>query len=186
MPLLFRKPIEEPDNPAKYNMANNKELLLLRHGKSDWHTDTTDFYRPLNKRGNRSALRIGEWLAEKKLTPDLIISSPATRALTTAEIVCSTMGLPIHSIQTEKRIYEASLSDLRQVLLHIPDSIQRLLLVGHNPGFESLLSYLAPDIAIPGDGKLMPTATLAYLQLDPQWSFLQGNYLIQRPKYLTK
>ena len=162
----------------------NKELLLLRHGKSDWNMDTTDFDRPLNKRGKRNAQRIGEWLNEQKLVPDLIISSPAIRALTTAEIVCEAMEIPVHSIKTETCIYEASLSDLRQLLLHIPDSIQRLLLVGHNPGFESLLSYLAPNIAIPKDGKLMPTATLAYLQLGSQWSFLQGHYLIQRPKDL--
>lgn len=167
-------------------MSTTKELLLLRHGKSDWNTDTTDFYRPLNKRGKRNAQQMGEWLDAQKLAPDLIISSPATRALTTAEIVCAAMGLSVHSIQTEKSIYEASLSDLRQILLHIPDSVQRLLLVGHNPGFEYLLSDLAPDIPIPEDGKLMPTATLAYLQLDPQWSFLQDNYLIQRAKDLPK
>ena len=165
-------------------MAKNKELLLLRHGKSDWNTDTTDFYRPLNKRGKRNAQQMGKWLDEQQLTPDLIISSPAIRALTTAEIACKAMSLPLHSIQPEKCIYEASLSDLRQLLLHIPDSIQRLLLVGHNPGFESLLSYLAPNIPIPDDGKLMPTATLAYLQLGPQWSFLRDSYLIQRPKDL--
>ena len=165
-------------------MAMNKELLLLRHGKSDWNTNTTDFNRPLNKRGKHNAQQMGEWLDKQKLQPDLIISSPANRALSTAKIVCGAMGLSVHSIQTEKRIYEASLSNLRQVLSDIPDSSQRLLLVGHNPGFESLLSYLAPDIPVPNDGKLMPTATVAYLQLDPQWSFLQGNYTLQRPKDL--
>ncbi len=165
-------------------MPINKELLLLRHGKSDWHTDTTDFNRPLNKRGKRAAQQIGEWLTRQNLTPDLIICSPAIRALTTAEIVCSALGLSVHSIQIEDTIYEASMSDLQQLLLHTPDSVQRLLLVGHNPGFESLLSYLAPDLPMPNDGKLLPTATLAYLQLDPQWSFLQGSYLIQRPKGL--
>jgi len=163
-----------------------KELLLLRHGKSDWNKDTTDFNRPLNKRGKRNAQRIGEWLDEQELKPNLIISSPAIRAMTTAEIVCEAMGLDVHIIQPEKRIYEASLSDLTQVLLQTPGSIQRLLLVGHNPGFESLLNYLAPNIPIPDDGKLMPTATIAYLQLDSQWTCLQENYLIQRPKNLPK
>ncbi len=162
----------------------NKELLLLRHGKSDWNTNTTDFNRPLNKRGKRNAQQMGDWLGEQKLPPDLIISSPAKRALSTAKIICDTMGISAHTIKTDKRIYEASLFDLRQVLLDIPDSIQRLLLVGHNPGIESLLSYLGPDIPVPDDGKLMPTATLAYLQLDSQWSFLQANYILQRPKDL--
>ena len=162
----------------------NKELLVLRHGKSDWKTDTTDFDRPLNKRGKRNAQQMGEWLDEQDLRPDLVISSPAIRALTTAEIACHAMGISANAIQTEKGIYEASLADLRQVLLHIPDSVQRLLLVGHNPGFEYLVSSLAPKIQMPDDGKLMPTATLAYLQLDPKWEFLQGSYLIQRPKDL--
>ncbi|NOQ14263.1 MAG: histidine phosphatase family protein [Methyloprofundus sp.] len=164
----------------------SKELLLLRHGKSDWNIGTSDFNRPLNQRGKRNAQQMGEWLGEQKLLPDLIISSPAIRALSTAEIVCTAMGLALDSIQTEKNIYEASLSGLRQILSHIPDSTQRLLLVGHNPGFESLLSYLAPNIPMPDDGKLMPTATLAYLQLDPQWTLLQGNYLIQRAKDLPE
>ena len=164
----------------------NRELLLLRHGKSDWNVDTSDFYRPLNQRGKCNAQQMGKWLNEQKLAPDLIISSPAIRALTTAEIVCAAMGLAVESIQTEKNIYEASLSDLRQVLSHIPDSTQRLLLVGHNPGFESLLSYLVPNISMPDDGKLMPTATLAYLQLDSQWAFLQDNYVIQRAKDLPE
>lgn len=166
-------------------MRINKELLLLRHGKSDWNTDTTDFYRPLNKRGKRNAQQMGKWLKEKKLAPDLIISSPALRALSTAEIVCHEIGSPINSIKTEDSIYEASLADLRLILFQIPDSVQRLLLVGHNPGFESLLSDLAPDITISGDGKLMPTAALAYLQLDTQWSSLQGDYWVQRVKYLS-
>lgn len=166
-------------------MSINKELLLLRHGKSDWNIDTTDFYRPLNKRGKRNAQQMGEWLKKKKLFPELIMSSPATRALSTAEIVRDAMGLPIHSIKTEDSIYEASLADLRLVLFQIPDSVQRLLLIGHNPGFESLLSYLAPSIPIADDGKLMPTAALAYLQLDTQWASLQGDYWVQRVKKLS-
>jgi len=163
----------------------NKELLLLRHGKSDWKTDTTDFYRPLNKRGEHNAQQIGVWLKEQQLIPDLIISSPATRAFTTAEIVCSAMGVSTNAVQTAQNIYEASLADLRQVLSTIPDTTSRLLLVGHNPGFEYLLRHLAPGIPTPDDGKLMPTATLAYLQLDPKWTFLQDSYLIQRGKDLS-
>ena len=161
-----------------------KELLLLRHGKSDWNSDTRDFNRPLNKRGKRNAQQIGEWIDEQKLVPDLIISSPAKRALTTAEIVCEAMGLPLDTIQIEDSIYEACLADLHQVLSHIPDGIHRCLLVGHNPGFEYLLSDLTADISMPDHGKSMPTATLAYLELDSNWFLLQGSCRIQRPKDL--
>lgn len=167
-------------------MMTSKDLLLLRHGKSDWSTGTSDFNRSLNKRGQHNAQQMGEWLGKQNLLPDLIISSPAIRALTTAEIVCAAMELPAHTLQTRKHIYEASLSDLRQVLLDIPDSVHRLLLVGHNPSFESLLGHLAPIASLAQNDKLMPTATLAYLQLDSQWSFLQGRYFVQRPKDLPE
>ncbi|MCK4841853.1 MAG: histidine phosphatase family protein [Methylococcales bacterium] len=163
-----------------------KELLLLRHGKSDWNSDSTDFYRSLKKRGKHNAHQIGEWLAEKNLVPDLIISSPAIRALTTAEIVGEAMGLAQDSIETDQSIYEASISDLRQILFDIPTSVQRLLLVGHNPGFEYLVHNLAPNIPSADNGNLMPTAALAYFQLDSQWSRLVGDSWVQRPKDLPQ
>lgn len=165
-------------------MKTNKELLLLRHGKSDWNTDTNDFNRPLNKRGIKNAQQMGDWIEEQKLIPDLIISSPATRAFTTAKIVCETIGIETNTIQTDKNIYEASVSDLHQLLLTIPDSTQRLLLIGHNPGLEYLVRQLAPNIPAASNGNFMPTAAIAYLQLDSHWSSLQGNCFIQRPKDL--
>jgi phosphohistidine phosphatase len=166
-------------------MSKHKELLLLRHGKSDWNTNTQDFYRPLNKRGNRNAKEMGEWLNQLKLMPDLIISSPATRALTTAEIVGKILGIEHDSIQIEQSIYEASVSDLHRLLSQIPASVHRLLLVGHNPGFEYLVHQLAPKIPAASNGNLIPTATIAFLQLDSQWSHLQGDSFIQRPKDLA-
>jgi len=166
-------------------MAEYKELILLRHGKSDWNTNTSDFNRPLNKRGNRSVLQMSEWLLKQKLVPDLIISSPATRAITTAKIISETMGLATKNIQPEKIIYEASVADLKKVLSKVPNSIQRIILVGHNPSFEYLVHELAPHIPAAKNGNLMPTAAIAYLQLDSQWSFLQGDSFIQRPKDLN-
>lgn len=165
-------------------MKLQKELLLLRHGKSDWNTDRSDFYRPLSKRGKQNAQQMGEWLLRQQLQPDLIISSPALRTLGSAEICCEALGIPIQSIQTDEIIYEASLSNLIQLLTSIPNEIQRLLLVGHNPGFEQLLSHFVPDIPLPDDFKLMPTSALAYLQVDSQWSTLTGNYQVQRVKNL--
>ncbi len=166
-------------------MKPQKELLLLRHGKSDWKTDRSDFYRPLTQRGKHNAQQMGEWLLRQQLQPDLIISSPALRALSTAEICCEAMGIATQSIKTDETIYEASLSNLIQLLGKTPNQRQRLLLVGHNPGFEQLLSYFVPTIAMPDDFKLMPTSALAYLQVDSQWSALKGNYKIQRAKDLT-
>jgi len=165
-------------------MTIQKELLLLRHGKSDWNTDSSDFNRPLNKRGRLNAQQMGLWLKKQNIAPDLIISSPATRALSTAEIICKALGISAQTIQTDKLIYQASLADLNRVMLTVPDSVQRLLLVGHNPGLESLVSLLAPNAPYSANGKLMPTAALAYFQLDSHRSSLQGDYWVQRVKDL--
>lgn len=167
-------------------MTKHKELLLLRHGKSDWRANTSDFNRPLNKRGKRNVHQMAEWIKKQDLVPDLIISSPANRALTTAEMMSEGIGLDISTIQIEQSIYEASLTNLQRVLSQIPDSIQRLLLVGHNPAFGYLVHQLAPSIPAANNGNLMPTAAIAYLQLDSQWSSLQGDGIIQRPKDLPE
>jgi phosphohistidine phosphatase len=65
-----------------------RELLLLRHGKSDWSTGVDDYHRPLKDRGKRDAQRIGVWLAQQKMIPDLIVTSSAERALVTAQKAC--------------------------------------------------------------------------------------------------
>ncbi len=166
-------------------MTTHKELLILRHGKSDWNTHSSDFNRPLNKRGNRNVHQMGEWLKQQNLVPDLIISSPAVRALTSAKIIAEAIGVNEKFIQTEQSIYEASVSDLQQILSQIPNTINRLLLVGHNPSFEYLVHQLAHHLPAASNGNLMPTATIAYMQLDSQWLSLQGDSFIQRPKELS-
>jgi phosphohistidine phosphatase len=150
-----------------------RELLLLRHGKSDWDTDTDDFNRPLKDRGKRGAQRLGVWLLKHKLIPDLVIASPAERALTTAEKCCKAMGVAASQIEQDKRIYHADPDRLLEVLANCPPQAQRIMLVGHNPGFEDLLLHLAgPAVEIPEDGKLMPTATIAQLSMPDDWNGL--------------
>ncbi len=147
------------------------ELLILRHGKSDWSGDEDDFNRPLKDRGKRAAQRMGVWLATHDMIPDTIISSPAERALTTAEKCCKAMGQGSGNIVPEQKIYLADTVDLIDVLQQIPDSASRVMLVGHNPGLEDLLVSLTNgDAKTEDDGKLLPTATLALLELDTNWS----------------
>jgi len=149
------------------------ELLLLRHGKSDWKTDTDDFHRPLKDRGKRGAQRIGVWLLQQKLIPDLVIASPAERALVTAEKCCKVMGIPASRIRQDNRIYLAEPGRLMEVLADCPEEAHRVMLVGHNPGLEMLLKYLADEPPpTPPDGKLLPTATLARLQIPGTWKSL--------------
>ena len=150
-----------------------RELLLLRHGKSDWDTGDGDFDRPLKDRGKRGAQRIGVWLAQQNLTPDLVVASPAERALVTAQKTCKAMGNGDEGIQRDNRIYAAEIDGLLAVLGDCPQDAGRVMLVGHNPGLEELLVWLANEVVpVPEDGKLLPTATLARLQMPADWCAL--------------
>ncbi len=174
-----------PQIPARLH-----ELLILRHAKSAWNSQVSDFNRPLKNRGKRNAQQIGNWIAEQQLQPDLILCSPAVRALSTAEKACKAMGLSCDIICQDKRLYGASRSDYLGVLTELSETIHRVMLVGHNPGLADLLMYLGESIVIPSDGKLLPTATVAQLVIPQRWAILSAHQAILqaliRPKTLTK
>ena len=150
-----------------------RELLILRHGKSDWDVDADDFHRPLKDRGKRGAQRMGVMLLEQGLLPDFVLSSPAERAIVTAQKAVKAMGMGAEGIRQDERLYAADEDDLLAVLHSCPDQARRVMLVGHNPGIEELLIYLAEQkIPLPDDGKLLPTATLARLKMNCNWSEL--------------
>ncbi len=150
-----------------------RELLILRHGKSARSAGSDDYHRPPKDRGRRDAQRVGVWLAQRQLIPDYVISSPAQRALVTAQEACKAMGLYTGRIHREKRLYGADLNTLLEVLGECPDASRRLMLVGHNPGLEDLLGYLvATELPFGNDNKLLPTAALARLGMPDRWSGL--------------
>jgi len=167
-----------------------RELLILRHAKSDWDSGASaDFDRPLNRRGKRDAPKVGAWLYREGLVPDYVISSPAERARQTAVKVCKSMELSKKSIVWEPAIYEADLEELLAVLSHCPSNFATILVVGHNPGLEDLLRYLAgDDIKVAKDGKLLPTASIARLEMPDAWDKLEPGcsqlISITRPKAL--
>ncbi len=151
----------------------NKELLILRHGKSDWNVACDDFKRPLKDRGKRGAQRLGVWMQQQDLLPDFVLSSPAERAFVTAEKLCKSAGLAVRDIYIDPRIYMADSTTLKQIVRSCPTQAKRVLLVGHNPGLEYLLEDLADaPVEMPEDGKLLPTATLAHLKLNSDFSQL--------------
>ncbi len=151
----------------------SKQLLVLRHGKSDWSVEVSDFERPLKKRGKRAAQCLGSWLKQNNLIPDYNISSPAKRAKNTAEKLTKAMGLTTQKIHYDSRIYAAELKHLKSVLANCPTQAQRVLLVGHNPELESLLMFLDKEnMPLPDDGKLLPTATLAAFNMPDNWKKL--------------
>jgi phosphohistidine phosphatase len=132
----------------------NHQLLIMRHAKSDWGAEyAQDFDRPLNPRGIKSAKAMAKWLRNKGLTPDLIVSSPARRAEQTATLVLKGMNLDPAMITRDERIYEARPGDLLKVIDTYREGVLRMLLVGHNPGLDSLVQYLSkhqPQTALSG------------------------------------
>jgi len=150
------------------------ELLLLRHAKSAWDTNArSDFDRPLASRGRKAAPRVGRWLNRQGLLPDYVVSSPATRAQQTVIAVCAELGIDAGEIHWDERIYGGWTRSLLEVLRESPARARRVLIAGHNPGLEDLLESLCAErIPLPNDGKLMPTAAVARLQIDVPWTEL--------------
>ncbi len=168
----------------------NNELWLLRHGKAERYDGMEDFDRALKKRGKRDAKRIGEWLKQRNLMPDLVISSPATRAIMTAKLTCEALCLDSQDIKIEKRLYDEGIVRIKSVLGELPSTLEKVMLVGHNPELEDLLAYLVKASDLPEVDKLFPTATLARLALPEGWSALTKDCAallsITYPKLLTE
>jgi phosphohistidine phosphatase len=136
-----------------------KTLLILRHAKSSWsNASLSDHDRPLKTRGKRDAPRIGRLLREEELVPDLIISSTARRALDTAEAVADASGFG-GQIEATRTFYHADPETYIDRIRQLPGEIERVLLVGHNPGMEALLTELTAVY------ERMPTAALAHVEL---------------------
>jgi len=122
-----------------------KRLLLLRHAKAEPATDPlVDIDRPLADRGERDARRIGERLRQQRLQPALILSSPAARALRTAQLVANTIDYPRDAVALDRRLYLAEPAAIIEIIAAQNDAIETLLVVGHNPGFTELVHQLLP------------------------------------------
>ncbi len=153
----------------------------MRHAKSSWDdASLSDFERPLNARGLRTAPFMGRLMADKGFSPAMILSSPAERAKQTAVLVKEAAAYGT-AITFDPSIYEASTNKLRQIISAIDDEIASLMLVGHNPGMEGMVQYLCGQI------EPMPTAALAVIELNiEKWIEINdgcGNLLdILRPK----
>ena len=144
----------------RFTLSAMKTLYLLRHAKSSWKEQgLEDFDRPLNGRGQEAAPLVGRFIRKRKLKVDLLISSPAERARQTAALVGETAQFKAEQLFDE-RIYEADAPRLLEVVSQAVESAEALMLVGHNPGMEELLTLLT------GELRSMPTATLACIVLD--------------------
>ena len=132
-----------------------RTLYLLRHAKSSWkNQELADFDRPLAGRGRKASETIGQFLKEKEITFDLVLSSPAVRARETTDLVLRAAKLR-PDVRYDERIYEATPSRLIEVISQIENECKAVVLVGHNPGMAELLQVLT------GETEEFPTATLA-------------------------
>jgi len=161
-----------------------KTLFLLRHAKSSWKDKTlTDFERPLNSRGRKAAETMSVFFKQEKVIPDLILCSCATRARQTADILVRAARLQT-DLRFDERIYEASVSRLLEVITQIEKTARSVLIVGHNPGLEELLSALTTQT------ETMPTAALAKISFKiSNWNnAVKGGALdwVVRPKEWEK
>ena len=145
-----------------------KTLLILRHAKSSWkHPEISDHDRPLNKRGKHDAPIMGRQLKEKRLVPDLIISSTAVRAKDTALVIADVVGYT-KEIVFLSSLYAASPDAYIQAISHVAGDIySTILVVGHNPGLEELIEVLT------GDMHELSTCALAIIEMPiEKWSTL--------------
>jgi phosphohistidine phosphatase len=116
-----------------------KRLTLVRHAKSSREDPLLeDIDRPLSKRGEENAPLMGKRLAKKEMMPDLLLTSPAKRAVKTARIIAGKIGFAKDKVEKVDAIYEASPETLLGILRGLTDDCQHVMMVGHNPGFTDL------------------------------------------------
>ncbi|MBC8082077.1 MAG: histidine phosphatase family protein [Hymenobacter sp.] len=123
-----------------------KTLYLMRHAKSSWNfDDLTDEQRPLNDRGRNDAPLMGQALAKRNVKLDLLLSSAAVRALTTAALVAKELDYPHEQIAVRPEIYHADVQGLLDIVRACPAEAQAVLLVGHNNTITEFANLLSPD-----------------------------------------
>ena len=143
-----------------------KTLFLVRHAKSSRDDPALpDKDRPLNDRGKRDAPKMGKRLAKLEVTPDLILSSPAKRALKTAKIIARKLDYTLADIVVDERLYATGADDLLRVIRNLGTKPKTVMLFGHNPELTELANRLSNKIT------QLPTCAVAEFAFDAKsWS----------------
>ncbi|MBS0452604.1 MAG: histidine phosphatase family protein [Proteobacteria bacterium] len=138
-----------------------KSLFLVRHANSSRDDPSSpDLERPLNDRGRQEAPAMGRRLSKRGVKPDLLVSSPALRALTTAEFIADEIGYFRKDIIVDERLYASTPGDLLAIICAIGDQVDRVMLFGHNPAFTDLAHRLSSEVID------MPTCSVAEFVFD--------------------
>ena len=141
-----------------------KNLFLTRHAKSSWgNPGLADIDRPLNERGKKAAPFMGKLIVDKGEKPDLLISSPANRALSTAKAFGGAMGLVENDIIIDRTIYGAGAQQLLELVQDQDDLYKSIMLFGHNPTFTSFVNLLTGN-------NIMNVVTCGVIRIDFEFS----------------
>jgi phosphohistidine phosphatase len=145
-------------------VTQTKHLLLLRHAKSSWDDPAlADHDRPLAPRGRKAATLIGKHLRSRRIGISLVVCSSARRACETVELVH-----PPGRIQIEPGLYDASADQLLHRLRRVPEEVEAVMLVGHNPAIQELaLGLVGAETEL--TGRKFPTGALATLTFTAPW-----------------
>jgi phosphohistidine phosphatase len=139
-----------------------KTLYVVRHAKSSWdQEDLSDFDRPLNERGLKNAPEMAKRLMEGATIPQLIISSPAKRAISTAHIMAKEFGISEDAIKQESSIYEGTRSDWARLISRQNPDIDTIMITGHNPGVTDFINWICYI-----EEAQIPTCSIATIQVD--------------------
>lgn len=139
-----------------------KTLYIMRHAKSSWKfEELSDHDRPLNKRGRTDAPLMGQELVANNAKIQLILSSPAVRAITTATLVARELDYDADDIAIDDRIYGASAAELLEIVREAPADVDSMLMVGHNDAISEFANMLSPKPLTS-----MPTAGVVALRFD--------------------
>jgi phosphohistidine phosphatase len=152
-----------------------RQLMLLRHAKAVPQGRMADEERPLAERGRRDLPVVAQFAASRGLTPDLALVSPSQRTRETWELFAGALRVPPPH-RLEPRLYSAPAERILEVVRMTPETVQTLLLIGHNPGFEdaarTLIGAGETDALIRFGGS-MPTSSLALIELAGDWATIE-------------
>jgi phosphohistidine phosphatase len=145
-----------------------KELIFVRHAKSDWGNEfLKDIDRPLNERGYTDAYFMSDWFAKNKTAPDKILASTAARALNTALIFARSLDFDMTHFHLDKNIYESPVARLLAIVRAQDDSVNSLMVFGHNPSFTDICNILSDELFFDN----LPTCGMVAFNFDTNnWS----------------
>ncbi|MFA6924980.1 MAG: histidine phosphatase family protein [Bacteroidales bacterium] len=144
-----------------------KTLYIVRHAKSDRDNfSVEDFERPLNERGLKDAALIAEYIAKKGISPDIVIASPAIRAMKTAQIFTHTLNYPPEKIIPEMNLYYSTIQEMEKVITDISDEYNSAMIFGHNPTLTDFVNKHSDAML-----DYMPTTGFAVINIEGNnWS----------------